>query len=236
MKTTFKAACFDLDGTLVDTELLWAGASADYLADLGCEMAPDDLATLIYGHPWSFIHARLTRLFPEKFASRPVQTAAAELKRYYERRRSDPASIVISSSLEFFRRVAEKIPVTIVSGSPRDAIAECIEIMGIGRLVPFFVGSDDCALGKPDPTPYLLAAQRFNLPPEECIAFEDSSVGVCSAKTAGMYCVALQRPHAGPAQDLSAADCVVSDLGILEFRDIGIFKSPNSQIPKSPNP
>ena len=212
-----RAACFDLDGTLVDTENLWARAIAGYLADLGCGMAPGDLASLVYGHAWGFIHARLSRLFPGQFAGRPPETAAAELQLYYERQREDPASIIIPSSLEFFRRAAEKVPVTIVSGSPRDAIRECLGIMGVAHLVPFYVGSEDYAHGKPDPTCYLLAAERFNLPPGDCVAFEDSSAGVRSAKAAGMLCVALQRHHEGPRQDLSGADCVVGDLRLWDW-------------------
>ena len=212
----FRAACFDLDGTLVDTELLWSRATADYLADLGCIMSADDLAALVYGHAWSFIYNRLTRLFPEQFKHRTAAATAEELNAYYFRLREDPRAIIIPSSLEFFKRVAEKMPVTIVSGSPRDAIRDCLEIMGVSHLVPFYVGSEDYALGKPDPACYLLAAKRFNLPPEHCVAFEDSRPGVNSAKAAGMYCVALQRHHDGPQQDLSAADCVVSDLNLFE--------------------
>jgi len=217
-RMNIRAACFDLNGTLVDTELLWARATFDYLNDLGC--APldfDELTALVYGHAWSFIHARLVRLWPEPFKNRSAKIAAEELNPYYLRQREDPAAIIIPSSLAFFRRLAEKIPVTIVSGSPRDAIQECLEIMGVSDLVPFYIGSEDYAHGKPDPACYRLAAERFKLAPENCIAFEDSSAGVRSAKAAGMYCVALQRLHDGPAQDVQDADVVVSDLNAWEF-------------------
>ena len=212
-----RAACFDLDGTLVDTETLWARATGDYLTSLGCAMDPSDLAHLVYGHAWGYIHACLARIFPAAFANRPIQTAAAELQICYERLRDDPASIIIPSSLEFFKQVAAKMPVTIVSGSPRGAIRECLDIMGVAHLVPFFVGSEDYVNGKPDPACYLLAAQRFNLPPECCAAFEDSSAGVRSAKAAGMWCVALQRDHGGPVQNLQDADVTVGDLANFEF-------------------
>ncbi|MCL1887408.1 MAG: hypothetical protein FWF96_00875, partial [Kiritimatiellaeota bacterium] len=102
-----RAACFDLDGTLVDTELLWARALEKYLADIGCAMPLEDVSSLVYGHAWSHIHASLARLFPGPFEARPSKTAAAELQIYYERQRDDPASIIIPSSLEFFMRTAE---------------------------------------------------------------------------------------------------------------------------------
>ena len=212
-----RAACFDLDGTLVDTEHIWSRATGNYLSELGCAMDPAELDRLVYGHAWSLIYARLASLFPEIFARRPIQTAAAELQLHYERLRDDPASIIIPSSLEFFKKTAAQMPVTIVSGSPRGAIRECLELMGVAHLVPFYIGSEDYAQGKPDPTCYLLAAQQFNLPPGECAAIEDSSAGVRSAKAAGMYCVALQRLHDGPIQDVQDADVVVSDLNAWEF-------------------
>ncbi len=213
-----RAACFDLDGTLVDSELLWARATHDYLRDLGCELALNDLISIVYGHAWSSIHARLVRLFPDQFKNRTAKTTAGELQDYYLRHRVDPTAIIIPSSVECLRRLAKKIPVTIVSGSPRDAIQECIELMGIEDCISFFIGSEDYAVGKPDPACYRLAAERLRLPPEECVVFEDSTAGVRSAKAAGMYCVALKRLYDGPAQDLNAADVVMTDLA--EFKDL----------------
>ncbi len=80
------------------------------------------------------------------------------------------------------------------------------------------VATEDTPRGKPDPAPYLLAAERLGVAPEACVAFEDSRAGVLSAKAAGMRVVALQRPGA-PKQDLSDADEVLMELG--DFRPDG---------------
>lgn len=49
--------------------------------------------------------------------------------------------------------------------------------------------------GKPDPAVYLTAARELNVAPRDCVAFEDSMSGVRSAKSAGMYVVAVPADH-----------------------------------------
>ena len=66
--------------------------------------------------------------------------------------------------------------------------------------------------GKPDPEPYLLAAQRLRVPPTQCVVFEDAAVGVQAAKAAGMACIGVPNPAALQRQDLSLADLVLPSL------------------------
>ena len=87
--------------------------------------------------------------------------------------------------------------------------------MGVEDVVRLFLGTEDYAEGKPDPACFLLAARMLAVPPESCLVFEDSAAGVIAAKAATMTCVALQRPGR-PAQDVSLADEVLSDLA--DFR------------------
>ena len=74
---------------------------------------------------------------------------------------------------------------------------------------------EDYDPGKPHPACYLAAAREAGLPPEQCVVFEDSNAGVCAAKDAGAYAVALARPDR-PEQDYSRADLVLEDLSLFE--------------------
>ena len=103
--------------------------------------------------------------------------------------------------------------VGIVSGSPRVDIESAIVNLKIGDEVSFFVCSEEYAHGKPDPTCYLMAAERAGVAPADCVVFEDSAAGVIAAKRAGMHCVALRLPG-HPAQDISGADEIFSDLSL----------------------
>lgn len=211
---TPRAACFDLDGTLVDSEILWGWATFDYLAAKQCTpLEFSQVIGLVYGHAWSAIHKRLLEWFPAQLAGLSADQMAEELEPYYLRRRSDPASIVIPSSVACLRALAQTMPVAIVSGSPRNAINECIDIMGVRDAVSFYVGSEDYDYGKPAPDCYLMAARHFDVAPADCLVFEDSTAGIRAGKAAGMFCIGLVRPHDGPAQDLSQADLLLNDLG-----------------------
>ena len=58
------AFLFDLDGTLVDTEMLWARAIVDWLADRGQATTVEAFAPVIFGHSWIDIHAAIHAQFP----------------------------------------------------------------------------------------------------------------------------------------------------------------------------
>ena len=53
------------------------------------------------------------------------------------------------------------------------------------------VTGDQVSRGKPDPEPYLRGAQELGMGPAECMAIENSPLGVQSAKQAGIYCIAI---------------------------------------------
>ena len=78
------------------------------------------------------------------------------------------------------------------------------------------VVAQDVARGKPAPDVYLLAAQRLNLMPSQCLVLEDAPNGIAAAKAAGMKCIAIPNEDTR-ALNLSAADAVMPSL--LAARD-----------------
>jgi len=74
---------------------------------------------------------------------------------------------------------------------------------------------EDVKAHKPLPDPYLAGAKLLGVPPELCLAVEDSVAGVASAKAAGMYCVAAPSEMTLDA-DLSAADIRVESFHELD--------------------
>ena len=65
---------FDLDGTLVDTESLWAQAIADALADCGQSATRDSLLPIVMGRSWLDIHAAIQEAYPSVPRSGPYLT------------------------------------------------------------------------------------------------------------------------------------------------------------------
>lgn len=206
---TLDAIIFDLDGTLVDTELLWAAAMSAYLADQRCYCPKETMLRIVYGRSWNDIYRDITARFPT--LSKPSHVMAEQLRAYYLRLRDSSDGVVIHSSAALLKTLAADYPVIIVSGSPRADVEEAVQLLRVTPQVRFVLGAEDYSPGKPSPAGFLLGAQRLWVSPSNCLVFEDSQAGVKAAKAAGMWCVALARDTAHP-QDLSAADWVLSDL------------------------
>ncbi|MDA3926432.1 MAG: HAD family phosphatase [Kiritimatiellae bacterium] len=215
-----KAIIFDLDGTLVDTELLWVEAMNNYLKDLGCDCTSKLVLEMVFGHSWVDIYHDITKHFPLT-AEISSEEMALVLSKYHQRLCNEGDDIVIKSSVKVLHQLAEKYPVIVVSGSPRQDIFKNLITAKVDKKVQFVLGAEDYAPGKPSPAGFLKGAEMLGVKPAECIVFEDSQAGVTAAKSAGMHCVALARASAYK-QDVSHADLIVSDLS--EF-NINVFAS-----------
>jgi len=208
------AFLFDLDGTLVDTEPLWARAIVDWLADRGQTATFEALARMVHGHSWIDIHAMLHADFPGLPATRPVDDAAT-LRPYYARLATDPAAQVIPSAVAFLRKVAKIAPCAIVSGSPHDDVVAAAKLCGVSSLLRFVLGVEDYGRGKPAPDGFLAAASRLDVDASECVVVEDSAAGVRAGLAAGMRVVGVCRDQVS-RQDLTGCDWLVHDLSELD--------------------
>lgn len=102
------------------------------------------------------------------------------------------------------------IPLAVSSSNNRAIIRAHLKKIGIELCFRAIVSVEDDGLpGKPHPAIYWRAAERLELSPEECVAIEDTEVGVASAKAARIYCIGFRNPDSG-AQNLNRADCIVS--------------------------
>lgn len=202
------AYLFDLDGTLLDTEIVWVDATVDYLVAQGHPITREASMKIVYGRSWLDVYADVVAAFPDLDIG--LANMQRDMSDYFYRRR-DQTDVRIHGSVELLKRLSQSTPCCIVSGSPREHIAEAIEIMDAADAVTFYLGATDYPFGKPDPSGFLAAAARLGVPPAQCVVFEDSSVGIAAAKAAGMKVVALCQPlH--PRQDIESADLVLADL------------------------
>jgi HAD superfamily hydrolase (TIGR01509 family) len=73
-------------------------------------------------------------------------------------------------------------------------VVASLESLGILDRFDTLVCAGDYEKSKPDPEPFLLAAQRLGVAPEECLVFEDTEMGVQAATAAGMASVKVPPP------------------------------------------
>jgi sugar-phosphatase len=103
--------------------------------------------------------------------------------------------------------------VSAVRGGPWAVATSGGRSLALGRLaavnVPVpdvLITADDVNAGKPDPEPYLRAADALAVSPTHCIVVEDAPAGVTAAKTAGMVVIAVCTTHT--VDDLAGADVI----------------------------
>ncbi|MGW5237269.1 HAD-IA family hydrolase, partial [Streptomyces nodosus] len=84
----------------------------------------------------------------------------------------------------------ERIPIALVTASPRAVADTVLEALGAGRFA-VSVTADDTAHTKPAPDPYLAACRALGVDPAGCVAVEDTPTGVTSAEAAGCAVLAV---------------------------------------------
>jgi HAD superfamily hydrolase (TIGR01509 family) len=191
---------FDLDGTLVDTEHLHYQSTEEVLGGFGHHLPLAEFNRYIgwAERPfWVSLSAR--------FGLAPAPDELAQL------RSKALVRLLLASPLEPLPGVREmlaflserQVPCAIASSSLRAQIAATVTSARLG-ISTWASGHDDVARGKPNPDVYLEAARRLGVEPQTCLAIEDSSTGVASARAAGAFVVAIQCPS-HPDLNLDAA-------------------------------
>lgn len=112
---------------------------------------------------------------------------------------------------------AAGLRVGIVTGTLRPLIEPVLAQRGLARLTRTLVCAEDVAVGKPDPSGFLLGAERLGLAPARILVFEDSPAGMAAAHSAGMTAVGIGA-HAGTELHF---DTMVEVARIVLSRDLG---------------
>ena len=201
------AIVFDFNGTLSDDEPIMYAVYAELFAEHGRPITEQQYYDELAGHTEEEILRRwLGRDDPELVADRIARYLA----------RAAGGATIYESVREAVRYAAARVPVAIVSGAAFEEIAPLIEAAGLSAQIPVIVAADHVADGKPHPEGYLRAAELLGVPPAEILAFEDTEVGVASAKAAGMRCVGITRTLG--AARLGEADELIPELDLESVR------------------
>jgi beta-phosphoglucomutase family hydrolase len=184
----FGGYIFDCDGTLADTMPLHFRAWTRLVTELGGSF-PEELFYQTGGRPTVQI---LAMLRDEHGLNVGELRGAAERKEAYFLEMIHEVK-PIEPVLKFVLRWHGIRPLAVASGGFRRQIEQTLDALRIRSLFDAVVCVEDYERGKPFPDPFLEAARRLNVPPSDCLVFEDSPLGVQAAKAAGMECVFVPR-------------------------------------------
>ena len=87
--------------------------------------------------------------------------------------------------------VAYSDKIALVTSAPKERAKKMLKLNDVDKYFTYTVTGDEVTKGKPDPEPYLKAADKMNIDPGECLVFEDSNNGIISAVAAGMNVIAV---------------------------------------------
>ena len=195
----FAAVLFDMDGTLIDStpsvERSWRRWAQEFDVDL---------AGLIGKHGIPAAQIVPLLLPPEKVAEggrriEEIETADTE------------GVTVLPGTLDALKSIGDRAA---IATSCTRRLAEARILAAGFPAPPVVVTADQTSKGKPDPAPYLLAAERLGVDPADCLVVEDAPAGLVAGRAAG--CATLALTTTTPPQEL-AADAVVGTLADVRF-------------------
>ena len=190
-----KAVIFDMDGLMLDTEKL--------LVKYWCEAAHR------LGFPMEREHALALRSFSRKFAApklkewfgedcdyQQIRDLRVKLMNEYTDKYGLEKKAGLDTLLDYLGKNGYRAAVATATDVSR--AAKYLKQIGVYDKFEQIICGNMLENGKPRPDIYLYACEKLGLPPENCMALEDSPNGVKSASSAG--CITVMVPDLTPPE------------------------------------
>ena len=181
------AIAFDLDGTLVDTEAILIEAQRQTLMDFG-------LTGLASDHPRTFgmgMEPGVRRL--SEFYGLDYKQALEVFRPHWTRLSATELTPMPGARDLLMRLKDEGVRMALVTSADPVHAQNALKALDVPGAFGCVVDAEMVSQIKPSPEPYLKAAERLGVSPQDILAIEDSGSGVESALAAGMRCVAVHR-------------------------------------------
>jgi beta-phosphoglucomutase len=210
-----RAAIFDMDGVLTDSEPLINAAAVAMFREQGLSVRPEDFLPFIGAGEDRYIGG-VAALYgiPLNLPAAKRRTYEIYLELVPGRLRAFPG---VSQLVQACRDAG--LLLAVASSADRVKVTANLETIELpSKSWNAVVTGEDVAAKKPAPDIFLLAASRMGLTPAECVVIEDAVNGIQAALAAGMRCVAVAQSF--PPERLQAAHIVRLCLAEVSVRDL----------------
>lgn len=181
-----KAAIFDMDGLLIDSERIILQACIDAAKEVGITYTQAEYVELIGRAGTDSTRIMVEQLGGVENFNLVMQGLDAQLA---GRNNAFPLKHGVLPLLKHYQ--ANGIICSVASSSPTHHITQRLGQVGVLDYFSHITSGQEVANGKPNPDIYLLAVKKLGLNVEECIAFEDSETGARAAIAAGLKVVVV---------------------------------------------
>ena len=182
----FSAAIFDLDGTLIESNSVWAKIDKIILSKRGIPCSDGfaaKLSSLTYEGAAEEMHKLGVKEDTQSLIKEFNELAVQEYR--YNVFLKDYAK----EYLEYLKNRGVKL--ALATASPKELYEPVLRHNGVYSFFDVFCTTAEAGKSKDHPDIYLLAASKLGVSPEECIVFEDVLNGIISAKNAGMTAIGV---------------------------------------------
>ena len=234
---------FDIDGTLVDSMVMWNFIDQKVLFDnFGINVAAEDIKafrdSILYddrhvsGDIYAIYYEEFVKLFNLGITGKEFKKLRYELATYLSVNELD-YKLGAADFLNAIAELGKKIGVATTTTRKQYSIYEdlnekMIKQAPLKKLVDAVVLCEDVTRKKPDPEAYLKVMQMLGAKPEQCLVFEDSLNGIMAAKTAGIEVCSVYDDSARSEQDIIAK---IADYKVESFAELvkilGLDKAQN---------
>jgi HAD superfamily hydrolase (TIGR01509 family) len=183
-----RGVIFDMDGVLINSEPMIRTCAQEAAAELGFSISDETYVTWM-GLPSAQLQDAIRQSMGSKF---PMEDFYAEYKKRWEEKlksRKILANPGIQSLLKALKK--ESVPVAVATSTIREQAVETLRTTDLLSYFDTIVGGDNVKNGKPAPDIYRHAAEKIDVPTNQCLALEDSEIGVKSAVSAGLYVIMI---------------------------------------------
>lgn len=200
----FEAVIFDMDGVLIDSEIVYYEWLKDFLKKKECQIPEEKIKKL----------SGLSMIQSEQLLDTYCENGAGFWREYIEECEEYPLAyndIVNQGVRELLAFLKERrVKVALASSSDKKEILEVLEEIKLKDYFQVILSGDMFQESKPNPEIYFETIKRLKTVPERCIVIEDSDYGIEAGKAAGAYVIAQKEERLNFSQN--GADWVASDM------------------------
>jgi beta-phosphoglucomutase len=192
-----KAVLLDFNGTIINDELIHRQLIDELLLAENLRPAPRNYRQICLGKS---DRACLLELFADQGRSindlQLQKLLMTKTLAYQQRLVTMPELPIYSDLIDFLDEAQSTgLQLGIVTGAMRSEVEAVLEQSGLTERFTTIVACEDIQAGKPAPAGYLLAAERLQVLPTECLAIEDTFPGLQSAKAAKIPVVGIAHTY-----------------------------------------
>ena len=191
-------AIFDMDGTLTDSNGVWADAVYNYI-DNHCKYKREDIpeiffSEVILGGTYEALAYLRDTMGDDTDFDTIINIIMSHVTESYKKKQQ-----LKKGAEEFLKKLkAQGADICVVTATPSDLATHALDLCGLSEYIDFLISSEDRKTGKESPYIFLEAAARMNCDIKDCTLFEDAIYSLRTGKALGMTLVGIEDYYCKP--------------------------------------